>query len=88
VKVAKQASSEQKAKAGKSAGGSRRLVVIDGANAIFRAFFAIPSLKAPDGTPTNAAMGFVNILNRVIEDEKPDLIAVAMDPPGGSFQPK
>ncbi len=66
--------------------GGRRLVVIDGANAIFRAFFAIPGLRAPDGTPTNAALGFINILSRVIEDEKPDFVAVAMDPPGGSFR--
>ena len=97
VKKASGASPAQGSKAenpagGKDAGsggepsGSRRLVVIDGANAIFRAFFAIPGLKAPDGTPTNAAMGFVNILNRVIQDEEPDLIAVAMDPPGGSFR--
>jgi len=64
----------------------RRLVVIDGANAIFRAFFGIPGLRAPDGTPTNAVLGFTNILNKVIRDESPDFIVVAMDPKGGSFR--
>jgi DNA polymerase-1 len=65
---------------------SRRLVVIDGANAIYRAFFAIPSLRAPDGTPTNAALGFATMLAKVLRDEAPDLIAIAFDPRGGSFR--
>jgi DNA polymerase-1 len=64
----------------------RRLVVIDGANAIFRAFFGIPSLRAPDGTPSNAVLGFANILNKLIREEEPDFIVVAMDPKGGSFR--
>ena len=64
----------------------RRLVVIDGANAIFRAFFGIPGLRAPDGTPSNAVLGFANILNKLIREEAPDFIVVAMDPKGGSFR--
>ena len=64
----------------------RRLVVIDGANAVFRAFFGIPGLRAPDGTPSNAVLGFANILNKLIRDEAPDFIVVAMDPKGGSFR--
>ena len=63
-----------------------RLVVIDGANAIYRAFFAIPNLRAPDGRPTGAAYGFVTMLIKVLRDEKPTHIAVASDPPGGSFR--
>ena len=61
-------------------------MVIDGANAIYRAFFAIPGLRAPDGTPTNAALGFVNMLGKVLREEQPDFVAVAMDPRGGSFR--
>jgi len=64
----------------------RHLVVIDGANAIYRAFFAIPSLRAPDGLPTNAAYGFASMLNKVIREESPDFVAVAFDPRGGSFR--
>ncbi|MFP8874071.1 MAG: DNA polymerase I [Myxococcota bacterium] len=64
----------------------RRLVVIDGANAIYRAFFAIPALRAPDGTPTNATLGFANMLGKVLREEEPDLVAVAFDPRGGTFR--
>jgi DNA polymerase-1 len=65
---------------------TRKLVVIDGANAIFRAFFAIPNLRAPDGSPTNAAYGFVNMLAKVVREEGPDYIAVAYDAHGGTFR--
>ncbi len=61
-------------------------MVIDGANAIYRAFFAIPGLRAPDGTPTNAVLGFATMLGKVIREERPDCIAVAFDPRGGSFR--
>ena len=64
----------------------RKLVVIDGANAVYRAFFAIPSLRAADGTPTNAVLGFASMLAKVLREESPDLIAVAFDPHGGSFR--
>lgn len=64
----------------------RKLVVVDGANAVYRAFFAIPNLRASDGTPTNAVLGFATMLGKVLREEAPDLIAVAFDPPGGSFR--
>jgi len=63
-----------------------RLVVIDGANAVYRAFFAIPNLRAPDGSPTGAAYGFVTMLIKVLRDEKPTHVVVASDPRGGSFR--
>jgi DNA polymerase-1 len=66
--------------------GLRRLVVIDGANTLYRAFFALPPMRAPDGTPTNAALGFTNMLAKVLREESPDFVAIAFDPPGGSFR--
>ncbi len=60
--------------------------MIDGANAIYRAFFALPNLRAPDGTPTNAAYGFVTMLAKVLREEHPTHVAFAADPPGGSFR--
>lgn len=60
--------------------------MIDGANAIYRAFFAIPNLRAPDGTPTNAAYGFVTMLAKVLREERPTHVAFASDPKGGSFR--
>ncbi len=79
----KSAATNKKSKGKK---GLKRLVVIDGANAIFRAFFGIPGLRGPDGSPTNAVLGFTNILHKIIREESPDYIAVAMDPKGGSFR--
>ncbi|MBY0401042.1 DNA polymerase I [Myxococcota bacterium] len=69
-----------------SSDSTARLVVIDGANALYRAFFAIPNLRAPDGTPTNAAYGFTTMLAKVLREERPTHVVVAMDPPGGSFR--
>jgi DNA polymerase-1 len=60
--------------------------VIDGANTVYRAFFAIPNLRAPDGTPTNAAYGFVTMLIKVLREEHPTHVAIAVDPKGGSFR--
>ena len=64
----------------------RRIVIIDGANSIYRAFFAIPHLEAPDKTPTNAVMGFATMLGKIIREESPSCIIVAFDPRGGSFR--
>ena len=75
----------KKADSSESAEGAR-LVVIDGANAIYRAFFAIPNLRAPDGVPTGAAYGFVTMLIKVLREENPTHIAIASDAPGGSFR--
>ncbi|MBW2244134.1 MAG: DNA polymerase I [Deltaproteobacteria bacterium] len=63
-----------------------RLVVIDGANFLYRAFFGVPPLRNADGFPTNAVYGFANMLRKVLREEAPDGIVIAMDPPGGSFR--
>ena len=63
-----------------------KLVVVDGANALYRAFFGVPSLRSPSGVPTNAALGFVNMLLKVVREESPDGVVVVFDPPGGSFR--
>jgi DNA polymerase-1 len=63
-----------------------RILLVDGANALFRAFFAIPALRASDGTPTNAALGFVNMLNKVVREEQADAAVVVWDAPGPTFR--
>ncbi len=63
-----------------------KLVLVDVANTLYRAFFAIPQLKAPDGAPTNAVYGLANMLRKVIREEQPDAVVVAADPPGPSFR--
>ena len=56
-----------------------KLVLIDGFHNIFRAFYAIRSLSNSQGLPTNAVFGFVQILRKVLKDEAPDFIGVALD---------
>jgi DNA polymerase-1 len=64
----------------------RRLVLIDAANTLYRAFFALPPLRNASGQPTGAVLGFANMLGKVVREEQPDAIAIAMDPKGGSFR--
>ena len=60
----------------------RRLIVIDVSNFIFRAFFAIRPLNAPDGTPVNAVYGVMNMFHRLITDMKPTHVICARDTKG------
>jgi DNA polymerase-1 len=63
-----------------------RLVVVDAANTLYRAFFALPPLRNAEGFPTHAVLGFANMLRKVIREERPDALVVVQDPPGGSFR--
>lgn len=56
-----------------------KLLAIDGNSIINRAFYGIKLLTTKDGRYTNAVYGFINILNRLVELENPDGIAVAFD---------
>ena len=57
-----------------------KIVILDGYSLMYRAFHALQTpMTAPDGTPTNAVHGFVMMLLKVIEDERPDAMAVAFD---------
>lgn len=58
---------------------SSELMLIDGHSILNRAFYAIPPLSAPDGTPTGAVYGFLNILFKFIDEENPDKLVVAFD---------
>lgn len=55
-------------------------LLVDAASLIYRALFSTPdSVKAPDGTPINAAHGFLGMLARLVSDHKPDYICCAAD---------
>lgn len=56
-----------------------KFILIDGNSLANRAFYAIPMLSNSKGFITNAIYGFCNMLFRVIEEEKPQYIAVAFD---------
>ena len=62
------------------------LLLIDGSSYLYRAFHALPPLTASDGTNTGAVLGVLNMLYRILRDEKPDRIAVVMDAPGKTFR--
>ena len=53
------------------------LLLIDGSSYLYRAFHAIRELHAPDGTPTNALYGLVNMLRKLRQDTPADYIATA-----------
>lgn len=55
-------------------------LLIDASSLIFRALFSTPdSIKAPDGTPVNAAYGFLGMLARLIGDHDPEFVCCATD---------
>lgn len=65
-----------------------KLLAIDGNSIINRAFYGIKLLTTKDGRYTNAVYGFINILNKLTETEKPDGIAVAFDLKAPTFRHK
>ena len=66
----------------------KKLLVLDSNSIINRAFYGIRTLNAPDGTPTNAIYGFLNILLKLINDHKPDYILAAFDLKAPTFRHK
>jgi DNA polymerase-1 len=58
------------------------LLLIDGHGLAFRGFYAIPETNAPDGTPTNAVLGFMNMLLKAMDQWNPDRIGIFFDPHG------
>ncbi|WP_418792093.1 DNA polymerase I [Phosphitispora sp. TUW77] len=56
-----------------------RIMILDGNSLIYRAFYAIPLLTSSEGIYTNAVYGFINMMLKVLSDEKPGCIAVAFD---------
>lgn len=64
-----------------------KMVLLDGYSLMYRAYHALQTpMSAPDGTPTNAVHGFVMMLLKVIEQERPDGLAVAFDMHGPTFR--
>ena len=62
-----------------------RLVLIDGSSYLYRAFHALPPLTAPDGSPTGALFGIVNMLRATLK-ENPDYTAFVVDASGPTFR--
>ncbi|HEY9419880.1 MAG TPA: 5'-3' exonuclease H3TH domain-containing protein, partial [Thermoanaerobaculia bacterium] len=56
-----------------------RLYLIDGYSNIFRAFYAIRNLSNSRGEPTNAVYGFIQMLRKLLREDNPELIGVALE---------
>lgn len=63
-----------------------KLLVIDGNSILSRAFYGIKLLSTRDGLFTNGIYGFVNILNKLLDETKPDAVAVAFDLAAPTFR--
>ena len=61
----------------------KKIILVDGNNLLFRSYYATAYtgnfMKNSEGFPTNGIYGLVNMLNKIINEEKPEYIAVAFD---------
>ena len=65
---------------------SEKLVLIDGHSILNRAFYGMPDLTNSAGLHTNAVYGFLNIMFKILEEEKPDYLIVAFDMKAPTFR--
>ena len=66
----------------------KKLVLIDGHSILNRAFYGVPDLTNAEGLHTNAIYGFLNIMFKIIDEEKPEYLAVAFDLKAPTFRHK
>lgn len=65
-----------------------KIMLIDGHSILNRAFYGVPDLTNSEGIHTNALFGFINIMFRFLDEEKPDYITVAFDLSAPTFRHK
>ncbi len=65
-----------------------KIVLIDGHSILNRAFYGLPMLSNSKGVPTNAIYGFLNIMFKILEEEKPEYLTVAFDVHAPTFRHK
>ena len=66
----------------------KKLVLIDGNSLLNRAYFATPAFSTKSGIPTNAIFGFVKLMFKILDEVKPEYIAVAFDMKAPTFRHK
>ena len=66
----------------------KKLLILDSNSIINRAYYGIRTLNAPNGTPTNAIYGFLNIFNKLVTDICPDYVIAAFDLKAPTFRHK
>lgn len=67
---------------------NEKIVLIDGHSILNRAFYGVPDLTNSEGLHTNAIYGFLNILFKILEEEKPEYLTVAFDVHAPTFRHK
>ena len=67
---------------------SRSLYVVDGHSHLFRAYHAVGYLSTSRGVPSHAVLILSTMLWKLFREEKPDYLAIALDPPGPTFRDK
>ena len=65
-----------------------KVLLIDGSSYLYRAYYALPPLTAPDGRPTGAVYGFIRMLLKTLSVFNTPYVAVAFDLPGKLFAMK
>ena len=65
---------------------SEKIVLIDGHSILNRAFYGVPDLTNAEGLHTNAVYGFLNILFKILEEEKPEYLTVTFDVHAPTFR--
>jgi len=64
----------------------KTLYLVDGSGYIYRAFHAVRHLSTSQGLPTNATIGFTNMLLKLLSDHNPEYVAMAFDAKGPTFR--
>ncbi len=64
----------------------KTIILVDGSSYLFRAYYALPALTSPDGKPTGAIYGVVNMLKKLVSDYPKHQIAVVFDSKGKNFR--
>lgn len=67
---------------------AEKIMLIDGNSIVNRAFYGVPLLTNKEGRYTNGVYGFLNILFKLLDEEKPDHLAVAFDLKAPTFRHK
>lgn len=65
---------------------SEKIVLIDGHSILNRAFYGVPDLTNAEGLHTNAVYGFLNIMFKILDEEKPEYLTVTFDVHAPTFR--
>lgn len=66
---------------GEKVNQSPQLYLLDGSSYIYRAYYGVRDLTTSGGTPTNAVFGFTRMLLALLQEHRPEYVAVVFDPP-------